>query len=66
MSKQLSIEHNGDQWTYRDLAEAHGLEPSLLRKRYRDGKRGADLVAPVGRGARREAHYHDWRWQGLM
>jgi hypothetical protein len=41
------IPFRGQRWSFRDLAMAHGIAENSLRKRYKAGKREAQLVAPV-------------------
>ncbi|MGP9633735.1 hypothetical protein ACT3R7_11780 [Halomonas sp. AOP43-A1-21] len=49
MSKAIYVEHptTGESVTLRQLALSAGFSPVTVSRRYKDGKRGADLIAPL-------------------
>jgi hypothetical protein len=58
----IRVKHVGHEWTLRELAIAHGLDPCIVRGRYDKGKRGEELVAP----AQVKRYTREFRYQGLL
>lgn len=42
----LTVEFEGQSVPLVELARSHGIDPLTMRRRYKAGKRGAELVAP--------------------